>query len=540
MKAYELLRDLQLGEETAENEQRLADYFIKTTSFDLFVDGDYDLCLGPKGSGKSAIARYVTDPKVLIPELSDVMIIPAFNVESSPLFESLATDLADASEDLLRVLFTAYMVSLVGNRLLQLNSPVDRSELARLLDEAGLGTGRSELHTVWKRVVHWARRLRPRRVSTSLGVDPSGHTTVTGSIDFSVPSDRAEIGANHEGPTRLRFANAMMAEILRETIKILGELRQRCWIIFDRLDEAFLVDRNLERIALRGLLRAHMNICTYGHTLRPKLFLRSDLYDRITEQSGFVNASHLRRSILDWNYDSLTDLIFQRVVTSQKLRRIFNIPRRVDNDRARRTQLMKLLPSAMDGRNTITWMFAVTTDGTEQPNPRNVLTLLREARQHAMQSANRNDEDFETYKALIPATSLTEGRRKVSEARLYNNIYAEFNHLRPHVERLQGPIGNFTRRRLASRLKLPADSPKLTDAIEDLVYAGVLRRQAGDVYVIAELFKPVMHVATADAVPDEPEPPTSRTRTTEPAPRLATSTQKAASLAKKPRPPKAS
>jgi hypothetical protein len=535
MKAYDLLRNLQLGEEAAENEVRLADYFIKTTTFDLFVDGDHDLYLGRKGSGKSAIARYVTDPKVPIPELSDVLIIPAFNIEDSPLFESLATDLFEVSEDLLRVLFTGYIIGLVGNRLVELDSRVDRSVLARLLEDAGLRTGRAEMRTVWDRVVEWARRLLPKRLSTSVRVDPSGQPVVTGTIDFRLPDDDdAEPDEGRVGVAPPRFASTILTAILRESIKVLGELRRRCWIVFDRLDEAFAVDRDLERIALRGLLRAHMNICSYGHKVRPKLFLRSDLYDRITEKSDFVNASHIRSTVLDWDGDSLTDLIFQRVAGNAELRRIFSLPATVNNDRKRRAQLMKLLPPTMDGRNTITWMFAVTTDGSEQLNPRNVLALLREARQHAMQTARRNDEAFETFKALLPATALAEGRRKLSEARLRNNIYAEFNGLRPLVERLRGPLGNFTRRRLATLLDLP-DSAELTNAIEDLVYAGVLRRQAGDVYVIAELFKPAMHVATTEPASDGP--PTRSSKATGPA---AIPVKKLSSPAKKVGPPRSS
>ncbi len=510
MKAYDLLRDLQLGEEAAENEVRLADYFIKTTTFDLFVDGDNDLYLGRKGSGKSAIARYVTDSRVSIPELTDVLIIAAFNVEDAPLFESVATDLPETSEDLLRVLFTAYIVGLVGNRLLELDCRVDRGPLRRLLDEAGLRTRRAELRTVWDQVVQWVRRLRPK-ISTSVGIGYNGQPMVTGAIDFSLPDDDGAAPKNHEGVAGSRLANATLAAILRESIKILRELRRRCWIIFDRLDEAFLLDRHLERIALRGLLRAHMNICSYGQDLRPKLFLRSDLYDRITERGGFVNADHLRRTVIDWDDDSLTDLIFQRIARNAEFRQIFSIPLAVNSDRTRRTHLMKLFPPTMDGQNTISWMFAVTTDGSEQLNPRNVLALLREARQHAMQTARRNDEAFETFNALFPATSLIEGRRKLSEMRLNNNIYAEFNNLRSQVERLRGPEGNFTRGKLAARLKLP-DSPELSNAIEDLVYAGVLRRQAGDVYAIAELFRPAMHAATTNTTHAKPPPPPSKAK----------------------------
>ena len=107
-------------------------------------------------------------------------------------------------------------------------------------------------------------------------------------------------------------------EILLEAeLRVLELLGRRCWLLFDRLDEAFPFDRNLERVALRALLRAHLDISSYGKPIRTKLFLRTDLLDRITAKEGFVNATHLRSHRIIWDNKTIIDMVARRIIDSE-------------------------------------------------------------------------------------------------------------------------------------------------------------------------------------------------------------------------------
>jgi hypothetical protein len=76
----------------------------------------------------------------------------------------------------------------------------------------------------------------------------------------------------------------------------LKESGEQIWLLLDRLDVAFAETHELERNALRALFRAYRDLAEHD-AIKLKIFLRSDIWSRITE-TGFREASHITKLVV--------------------------------------------------------------------------------------------------------------------------------------------------------------------------------------------------------------------------------------------------
>jgi cold shock CspA family protein len=507
MEIRPLLRDLRIGSDVAENDSHLERYFVETSSFWDVVGDSADVILGPKGSGKSAISRRLTDADVALPELDDVEIVPAFNLQGSVLFRRLSAELTSIDESVMRAAWNAYIAGLVGNHLIEKyagQEPVARLE--QLLRQSGFIHLEDRPRSVWSHVITLLRRVTPGKVEAGMTLTQEGMPKFEASVDFAEslgsPEDEASrplLGTDWEG-------------ILEEGIAALTQLERRCWIIFDRLDEAFPHDRNLERVALRALLRAHIDLCSYGNVVRTKLFLRTDLLDRITATEGFVNATHLRAHRISWDTKTLVDVVARRVYESTSIRDTFKLDSALLRTDPGRHEICQIaLPAAIESQDVFGWIIQRTTDATGAPNPRNVLTLLREARSHQLQICDRDSTSFKANGgSLIGRNAMRSGLRSTSTIRLEDTLFAEFNHLRPLIEKLRGRLPAYRGAELARTLGLTQDSDDFEQAVSDLKYAGFLRQSPNGVLSIPILYRAALNLQ--EGRPGRKEGPVAKAR----------------------------
>jgi len=288
-------------------------------------------------------------------------------------------------------------------------------------------------------------------------------------------------------------------------LTLLSSIGRRCWIIFDRLDEAFPYNRDFERVALRGLLRAHLDIASYGNVFRTKLFLRTDVLDRVTEESGFVNATHMRARRIWWDHASIANLIVKRVFENKAFRDSFpSLPNTLTADEDRRAVTEAALPIVVEGQPLIHWLVQRTVDSHEEPNPRNTITLLEAARQRQLRVYERDDPDFGGTGPIIRAQAVISGFKDLSRIRLGDTLLAEFNHLRPYVERLRSRTVKYQPHLLAKALGLQRDRPKFQQVVDDLTYSGLLRASGGN-YIVAMLYRPALDLQTTRPPTLKPE-----------------------------------
>ena len=164
----------------------------------------------------------------------------------------------------------------------------------------------------------------------------------------------------------------------------LDEAGRSAWILLDRLDVAFAETDELEQNALRALFRTYLDLQGFAR-LRLKIFLRSDIWSRLTK-SGFREASHLTRTVtIAWNRTSLLNLIVRRALQSEGLRQLYSVDEQLLLSAAdQETLFYWMFPDQVEsGSNkprTLEWLLSHTQDSSNQTAPRELIHLLNSIR----------------------------------------------------------------------------------------------------------------------------------------------------------------
>lgn len=488
VKVRPVLQAFDIGDDVAEFDERLSSYFVETSSFRDIVIDKADLILGAKGSGKSAIFKHLTNPDADIPELNDVDIIPAFNVQGSVIFRRLSAS-PPISESAYRFIWFTFIVAMISNHLLSsYDGVMDLGRLAKLIDAADLRVGSPFPVRLWAKIETLIHSISER-------------LELEGGLEFGIP--KLPVKAKAMG--RLRASDITkessddqvdLEEVLLICADQLARLGRRCWVVFDRLDEAFEHSRELENTVLRGLMRAHLDVASYGSFIRTKLFLRNDIMDRVMRRQGFVNATHLRRLNLQWDREGIIDLLARRIASNKTIAEVFNMRPDDLKSRLRRLEVChRVLPKYLSNIDLLEWIHRYTTDASQALNPRNVLTLVRLARQHQLEVYDRDDPKLRPVSSLISASAMISGFKSLSEVRLEDTVYAEFNSLRPVLEALRGKPARFTHKELSGYIRISQNADRFKTSLERLEYAGIVSVTGQGVITVVRLYRPALGTA---------------------------------------------
>jgi hypothetical protein len=158
----------------------------------------------------------------------------------------------------------------------------------RTLEDAKLLEKEFSLTGVLRSAHEYARRIvRAEAIEGGISIDPATQmpSGITGKIVLREPSSDLK-------KTGLISVDNLYA-ILNDALK---EHKLQIWVLLDRLDVAFVENHALEANALRALIRAYADIRNRDK-ISLKIFLREDIWKRITEQ-GLREASHLIRYVI--------------------------------------------------------------------------------------------------------------------------------------------------------------------------------------------------------------------------------------------------
>ncbi|MCZ7525808.1 MAG: hypothetical protein M5U14_05100 [Acidimicrobiia bacterium] len=296
MHKLDLLRELELGNSIAEFDDALERYFVETELFRNLVAGEVDIVAGDKGTGKTALFRILHRRYAEIEALSNVEVVPAFNIAGSPIFQRI-NEGDVLSEGQYSTMWKAFIISLAGNWVLQLyeDAFTDRMfGLDNLLQRTGLRSQDDSPSTIFSSIVNLFRRLmNPASLEGTVAITPEGLPVVGGRVEFGDSAGATEEAIRHDDALALLDA-------------VLAETGLQLWLVLDRLDEAFAGLPAAEVPALRALLRTYLDLVPYEH-VRLKLFVRKDLFGRIIA-GGFVNLTHVnaKKQEIVWDEDSCT------------------------------------------------------------------------------------------------------------------------------------------------------------------------------------------------------------------------------------------
>jgi hypothetical protein len=423
----EVLRELSFGHRIAEDEAKnLAKYFVETEQWRTIFQGRADIVYGPKGAGKSAIYALLHDKEA---ELSKRGII--LTSAEEPRGDTVFTDLVNeppTSEVEFVNLWKLYLLSLVGKLLRDYAPDNDDSRtVLSALEKAGLIPKTGGLRALLRAASEYVRRI-PETLEVNVKFDPSTATpSFGGKIIFKDPTD-AEVAAGLVGIDNL-FSPAD---------GVLAQLPAVIWILLDRLDVAFADSVVLEANALRALFKVYRSLAQKDH-IRLKIFLRTDIWSRITKDQGFREASHITQTTtITWSRPALVNLIVRRAIQSKALLEYCG----VGYDEAlifkQDVVLETIFPDQVDiGPNkskTIDWILSRTRDGSSQNAPRELIHFLeasREAEIRRIELGELGDE-----RILLSRQAIREALPVVSNVRLNGTLYAEYPELRKYVDAL--------------------------------------------------------------------------------------------------------
>lgn len=487
MEMRNLVQKLDLGNSVAEFDEDLERYFVETQTFRALIEGEKDIVAGDKGTGKTALYKILRRRYAGLPELRGVEVVPGFNPSGNPVFQRLAQQ-GVLKEGQYSTVWKAYILSLVGNWLLDLYSEsesADMREMNDLLTRSGLRSADDSPQTVFSKISNAVSRfLNPKSAEVELTMSETGIPIVTPRVDFGAASAPA----------------AEVEEVPHE--QALG-LLNRClegagltvWVVLDRLDEAFQSFPETEVPALRALFRTYLDLLEFER-IKLKLFVRKDLFRRITD-GGFVNLTHInaRKIEIVWDEEDLLNLLCRRIRESDGMleqlgvaggtdARVFAavFPRQVDTGDRKPT--------------TWNWMMSRIRDGNEVRPPRNLIDLVCMAKEAQLRREERSGREFVADHPVIEADSIRRSLERLSAQRVEDTLLAEAGDLSATIERFRNGKAEHNENSLCTLMGVDADS--VVGLAKRLVELGFLE-QTGETYKVPMLYRDGLSITQGKA-----------------------------------------
>jgi len=445
MERKELLTHLSFGTQVAEDERKeLARYFVETDQWRKISNDEIDVIRGEKGSGKSAIYALLLEKES---EFFDkrILITAGESPRGATVFRDLITE-PPATEAEFILLWKLYIVSLIAREMRKYDiNRKEASAVYRVLENEHLLETQSSLAALLRRVQQTTKKLiQSVTIEGSVTIDPStGTPLASGKISLKEP-----LGEERDrGSLSVDSLFSLLSKALKdENFKV--------WVLLDRLDVAFIDNHELEANALRALMRVYNDVKGFDN-ISVKIFIREDIWKRIT-QGGFREASHIIRFVLlDWSPPSLLNLLMRRILSNDIIANVFQIDKTAVLQNAMKQEALfsRLFPAQVEQgpqkAPTFKWMITRCADGTRKTAPRELIHLLnclreqevRRLEQGGMGAPGDQLFDRSVFKQALPT---------VSNARLNQYLYAEYPNQRPFLEKLDGQKTEHTPHSLAA------------------------------------------------------------------------------------------
>lgn len=434
MKKRDVLQSARFGKRIAEEEvDALAAYFVRTNLYATMLRGEIDVIYGAKGSGKSAIYFSLLKAESQLFE-AGVLVKSGENPRGTPAFKDLVTD-PPASEEEFRGLWKLYCLTLVGTVLRDYDiKGADASKVLSYLEMAELLPIGGTLSSMIRRSLNYVRSFqRLESVEGGLKLDP--HTGLMNGLI-------GKISLREPAAAESKLGLESLDNLCRAANQSLTDAGYKVWILLDRLDVAFAETSELETRALRALFSTYLDFSGFDG-IRLKIFLRSDIWKRITD-SGFREGSHItRNATISWTESSLLNLLIRRILNNPDLRAFYEVNEKdiLSDYNAQEGFFYRVFPDKVDSgkrkAKTFDWMLSRTGDALGIAAPRELIHLLTSLQE--VQLAKYDVGALEPPDGyLFDRSCFKEAMLQVSRVRVEQTIFAEYADLKPWIEALEG------------------------------------------------------------------------------------------------------
>lgn len=483
----DLITALDFGGITAEADQLLLQARVNTPAFHELLEDKVDLVIGCKGSGKTAMFKLCVDISASFFEHKKTILINgADEPKQEPVFLRYNNNFEKYDEEDFQAFWKIYFVYLLNDIIFQ--SPTYKESLAIAKSDLNkfkkdcnesdipLLESHSSLVKIMHAVTSCITSIKVKKLEGGIGVDG-----VKASVEFGQP----EFSESAEPIRSSTFVS--IAALLEVVEKILEKSNLKVWIILDRLDEVFPRRSDIERKALRSLLKCIRSFETQH--LRLKVFLRDDIFESVTD-GGFAALTHIKdrcSARLSWDKAEIINLVLNRVLSNKLLREYFRVDlTKLDSNLQYRSGLFHLIfPSQINDQATIDWLYNMCMDGKNVVAPRDIIELLREAKrvQFHRSQLNKNDQQW-----LLSPEALVEGFVQMSKNKKEIYLKAEFNQLYDDIIVFEQGATEHKARSLRSLLG--NDWRPKVKALESI---GFLRlNKSSDSWVIPHIYRPCL------------------------------------------------
>lgn len=434
MNPIEILQRIKFGERIAEDEtENLLKYFLETEDWRRVISGEVDVIYGNKGAGKSAIYSILEKNRDKLFD-NNILLTTAENPRGSTVFEGLSIQPPTSQTEFVRLWKLYFLIITVSEFS---DWGVENShfrELKNILSDSDLIPAQKGLRAILKKCRDYISNLM-----TVESLEPG-----VGLNEVSGLPDDIHLKISFREPSKKELAAGIKSiEALYETLdKGLKESKFTLWIAVDRLDVAFTENLELETNALKALFKAYRDMASLDN-LKIKIFLRSDVWRRITEE-GIREGSHITKSLtIAWNREALVNLITRRILNNEDILIEFGLDyEEIINDFDKQEELFyRLFPNQIDigdkKPKTIDWIIGRLRDGQGINAPRELVHLFNEARQEQIKRIQLGQNDLEGEN-LIGRNAFKSALNIVSKVRLEQTLYSEYPTLRKYIEALEG------------------------------------------------------------------------------------------------------
>ena len=418
-----LLENISFGDRVAENEaETLSTYFIETQPWKKLYRGEVDVVFGTKGAGKSALyTLLLKKSKDLLH--NNIFLLSAEKPTGKTVFSDI-TNQPPTSEDEFVTLWKVYFCQLITNWLIENHHCNDDAKgVADALIKAGLIQEKNTLQRFLKSATEFVSNLfKIESVEGGGSVDG----TLTGKITFRTPSpEQRDLGFNSIDD---------LLEILNKHLEKIGKT---CWILCDRLDVAFDQSLELEKNALRALFKTYRDMEEYNFICL-KVFLRDDIWNRITKD-GFREASHITRTVsISWNNKNLLNLIVSRALQNKEIVEKYKVnPEDIlANHDLQNEFYYNMFPNQIDvgerQSDTFEWILSRIRDGLNNTPPRELIHYYNESLSQELREQEISNNKVEEPN-IISRTAIKNAANDVSKVRTEQTIFAEFPEFKNHI-----------------------------------------------------------------------------------------------------------
>jgi len=465
-----LLSSINFGQRVAEDESDvLASYFVETDHWRKLYAGEIDIVYGPKGSGKSALYSLLNSKRDQF-RARNIILAPAENPRGATVFRDLLIDPPASVREFIglwKLYFACVFYSIFSEYDIKTPSA---NELSEVLTSEKLVHGKMSLKAMLQSATEYVRGImRPQAIEASMGTDPVTQLPkITGKIIFSEPTTSANEAGFTSVDRLLDLAN-----------KALGESNLQVWILLDRLDVAFAENIELEQNALSALFRVYLDMAGFTN-IRLKIFLRTDIWNRLTS-GGFREASHITHHLtIEWNPSSLLNLVIRRILHNEAIVAAYKIePSSVlETTKSQEELFYRLFPTQVEvgsrKSKTFEWLLGRTKDGTGKNAPRELIHILNSLRDIQVRRLEVGEAGLEREN-LFERAAFKAALSEVSKVRLEQTLYAEYPSLKPVIEKLARTKTLHTLNSLASIWMVSPD--KASEYAKQLVEVGFFEQR---------------------------------------------------------------